>query len=239
MSDSLPSRSVIAGLKPPSRLSLGSNIQESWKLFKQRWDTYSVLSQISTLSGDVQVALFLHCLDDDALKAYSGFSFEQPESLSDIITKFESFAIGELARNLKLSSTSLTSFGGSTLSSRWQKTGNLKNAKTGKKFNVVCEQDVQPILGLRAAEQMNLLYLQNENFEEVCSLSSIESFFVFNDELGYFPGVQHLTKDPEVKPVIMPNRRVPVAVKDRLKQETWIDLPNLVSSLLLQSLPPG
>ncbi|RUS91175.1 hypothetical protein EGW08_001088 [Elysia chlorotica] len=72
MSDSAPSRSFIAGLKPPSRLSLGSNIQESWKLFKQRWDTYSVLSQIFTLPRDVQVALFLHCLDDDVLKTYNG-----------------------------------------------------------------------------------------------------------------------------------------------------------------------
>ncbi|RUS91936.1 hypothetical protein EGW08_000338 [Elysia chlorotica] len=128
----------------------------------------------------------------------------------------------KLARNLKLSSTSLTSFGGSTLSCVGKTREILKNAKTGKKFNVefvVCEQDVQPILGLRAAEQMNLLYLQNENFEEVCSLSSLESLSVFNDELGNLPGVQHLTTDPEVKPVIMPNRRVPVAVKDRLKQE--------------------
>ncbi|RUS68488.1 hypothetical protein EGW08_023750 [Elysia chlorotica] len=110
-------------------------------------------------------------------------------------------------------------FGGSTLSCVGKTREILKNAKTGKKCNVVCEKDVQPILGLRAAEQMNLLYLQNENFEEVCSLSSLESLSVFNDDLGNLPGVQHLTTDPEVKPVIMPNRRVPVAVKDRLKQE--------------------
>ncbi|RUS75519.1 hypothetical protein EGW08_016709 [Elysia chlorotica] len=54
---------------------------------------------IYTLPRDVQVALFLHCLDDDALKTYNGFSFEQPDSqrtLSDIITKFDAFAMGEM-----------------------------------------------------------------------------------------------------------------------------------------------
>ena len=448
MSDSSSPRAFIAGLKPPSRLTLGANIQESWKLFKQRWDTYAVLSQVSTLQRNVQVALFLHCLDDDALKAYNGFSFVTPESdrtVSDIIAKFESFAIGEVnetyerfifnnraqrdgesferfyseirrlvkscnhcdkcldsilrdrivlgvrdkdtqrdllkirdltlakaidvckaaenadrhrrtmnmpshaatavnavpkakhqprsaeapraaqshqsatckfcgrrhqmlkskcpaygkecskchgrnhfasvckssrkpkinnlepsdsesepdwvntvhdrrtklvrckmvingrpvaflidsgasvnvlpkkyAKNLVPSSTSLTSFGGSTLSCVGKTRETLKNTRTKKKFNVefvVCERDVQPVLGLRAAEQMNLLSLQDDNFEEVFSLSSLDGLSVFKDELGQFPGQQHLTTDPSVKPVIMPNRRVPVAVKDRLKQE--------------------
>ncbi|RUS68937.1 hypothetical protein EGW08_023300 [Elysia chlorotica] len=270
----------------------------------QRWDTYTVLSQISTLPRDVQVALFLHCMDDDTLKTYNGnmtpeasaavnalpkqrnrplSSSTRPQSSSKppqsakskfcgrqhLMLKSKCPAYGKecskcygknhfggmcksssrrvhsiessdseyervwvnnvreprnklLARNLKLSSTSLTSFGGSTLSCVGKTRKIIKNAKTGKKFNVefvVCEQDVQPILGLRAAKQMNLLYLQNENFEEVCSFSSLESLSVFNDELRNFPGVQHLTIDPKVKPVIMPNRRVPVAVKDRLKQE--------------------
>ncbi|RUS69791.1 hypothetical protein EGW08_022448 [Elysia chlorotica] len=53
----------------------------------------------ATVVNNVQVDLFLHCLDDDALKAYNGFSFEQSQSqrtLSDITTKFDSFAIGEV-----------------------------------------------------------------------------------------------------------------------------------------------
>ncbi|GFN81634.1 retrovirus-related pol polyprotein from [Plakobranchus ocellatus] len=58
-----------------------------------------MLSQMSTLQREVQVALFLHCLDDDALKAYNGFFFLSPEldrSVSDIIAKFDSFVIGEV-----------------------------------------------------------------------------------------------------------------------------------------------
>ncbi|GFO45287.1 polyprotein [Plakobranchus ocellatus] len=99
MSETASPLTFIAGLKPPSRLTLGTNIEESWKLFKQRWDTYAVLSQVSSLQREVQVVLFLHCLDDDALKAYNGFSFRSPESdrtVSDIIAKFESFARGEV-----------------------------------------------------------------------------------------------------------------------------------------------
>ncbi|GFO48390.1 retrovirus-related pol polyprotein from transposon 17.6 [Plakobranchus ocellatus] len=66
---------------------------------------------------------------------------------------------------------------------------------------------------------MGLLFLQNANFEEVFSLSSFERLAEFNDELGQFLGQQHLTIDPNVKPMIMPNRRVPIAVRDRLKEE--------------------
>ncbi|GFO18990.1 Gag-Pol protein [Plakobranchus ocellatus] len=99
MSETASPRTFIAGLKHPSRLTLGTNIQESWKLLKQRWDTYAVLSQVSPLQREIQVALFLHCLDDDALKAYNNFSFlsaESDRSVSDIIAKFDSFAIGEV-----------------------------------------------------------------------------------------------------------------------------------------------
>ncbi|GFO39028.1 Gag-Pol protein [Plakobranchus ocellatus] len=128
----------------------------------------------------------------------------------------------KLAKNLIPSITSLTSFGGSSLSCVGKTREILKNAKTKKKFNVefvVCEQNVQPILGLRAAEQMGLLSLKSANLEEVFLLSSLECIPVFNDELGQFPGQQHLTTDPNVKPVIMPNRRVPIAVRGRFKQE--------------------
>ena len=93
------SRSVISGLKPPSKLSLVSNIQESWKLFKQRWISYAVLSCLSSMPVAVQVALFLHCLDDDALRIYNGFTFdskEQYRTVDEIVTKFEAFAVGEV-----------------------------------------------------------------------------------------------------------------------------------------------
>ena len=87
----------------------------------------------------------------------------------------------KFAQHLHPGTTSLTSFGGSTLSCVGKTHEILKNAKTGQKFNVefiVCEQDVQPVLGLRAAEQMKFLSLQDDNFEQVYSLSSHVSPFL-------------------------------------------------------------
>ena len=57
-------------------------------------------SQVSSLKREVQFALFLlHCLDDDALKVYNGFSSTKPESertVSDIIARFQSLAVDEV-----------------------------------------------------------------------------------------------------------------------------------------------
>lgn len=98
MDTQLP-RTTIPGLKPPAPLTLGHNISDAWKLFRQRWTTYCVLTQLQSLPSPVQVALFLHCLDDDALRTYNGFTFDSLESertVDEIIAKFDSFAIGEL-----------------------------------------------------------------------------------------------------------------------------------------------
>lgn len=45
-----------------------------------------------------KVAMFLHCIGPEALKIYNGLPFSTPEEkgmLTNIITKFEQFTIGE------------------------------------------------------------------------------------------------------------------------------------------------
>ncbi|KAK3732970.1 hypothetical protein RRG08_002578 [Elysia crispata] len=63
---------------------------------------------------------------------------------------------------------------------------------------------------------MQLVQIKKENFETVASL--IESS-IFDGEVGTFPWEQHLTVDSSVPPVVMPDRRVPIAVKTKLKEE--------------------
>ena len=93
-------RQGIPGLKPPDKFSMPANaISDAWKLFKQRWSSYAVLSNLSSLPDQVQVALFIHCLDDNALTAYNGFTFSTPDqdrTVKDIIEKFDEFTIGEI-----------------------------------------------------------------------------------------------------------------------------------------------
>ena len=53
---------LVPGIKPPQQFNLGTNILENWKIFKQRWQTYAILSQLESQPAKVQVALFLHTL---------------------------------------------------------------------------------------------------------------------------------------------------------------------------------
>ena len=91
-------RLSLAGVRPPERLSLGSSPVENWKLFRQRWKTFALLSQLHLLETNLQVAMFLHVLDDEALRIYNGFYFETDEddrTLEEVIAKFTEFVIGE------------------------------------------------------------------------------------------------------------------------------------------------
>ena len=86
----------IPGIRPPQPLNIGSNVTENWKLFRQKWTNYAI---ITNLNKQYQVALFLHTLGDEALRVYNGFHFtssEEHRKVDEILSKFDSFAIGEV-----------------------------------------------------------------------------------------------------------------------------------------------
>ena len=85
----------MAAIKMPDRLSLGGNAIKNWKLFKQRWQTYSVITELNTLPAIKQRAIFIHCLDDDALEAFNTFQIAEDETVDQIITSFDNFIVGE------------------------------------------------------------------------------------------------------------------------------------------------
>ena len=95
-----PRRNVqpISGIRPPHALGVDGNISERWKLFKQKWKHYCVITNLRAQSREYQVSHLLHTLGDDALKVYNGFQFatnEGARTCGEIIAKFDSFAIGE------------------------------------------------------------------------------------------------------------------------------------------------
>ena len=99
-SDANSNVKLVPDIKPPQLFDLGTNILENWKIFKQRWHIYAILSQLESQPAKVQVALFLHTLADDALRVYNGFQFDNDDSertVNDIIEKFENFAVGEVS----------------------------------------------------------------------------------------------------------------------------------------------
>ena len=96
----------------------------------------------------------------------------------------------------------------------------LRNPVNQKKYPVefiVVKEDLMPLLGKRAAEQMNLMVVNYDNMKPVHKLTTVSSIViqyqdVFTGELGILPGTVHLTVDPTVKPVVSPARRIPIAL---------------------------
>ena len=103
----------------------------------------------------------------------------------------------------------------------------LRNPVNQKKYSVefiIIKEDFMPLLGKRAAEQMNLIVVNFHNMKPVHKLTTVSSIViqyqdVFNGEIGTLPGTVHLTEDPTVKPVVSPARRIPIALQSKVRSE--------------------
>ena len=58
----------VSGIKPPSPLNLDSNISDNWKIFKQKWENYTIITELDKQEQKYQVALLQHTIGDDALR---------------------------------------------------------------------------------------------------------------------------------------------------------------------------
>ena len=94
---------IAPGVKPPLAPDFGASgstcTAENWKLFKQKWANYEILSRLQEQARAYQVALLLNTLGDEGLKIYNGFQFatdEDARTTAEIIAKFDVYAIGEI-----------------------------------------------------------------------------------------------------------------------------------------------
>jgi len=113
----------------------------------------------------------------------------------------------------------------------------LQNPKNKKKFSVeflVVDEQLTPLIGAKAAQQMGLITVNTQNFKitkpperpraEVKSVQTTEEIIahypeIFQRELGTLPGTVHLEVEQGATPVVAPPRRVPTSLKSKLKQE--------------------
>ena len=110
----------------------------------------------------------------------------------------------------------------------------LRNPKNHKKYGVqfvIIDDDYTPLLVSTSAQKMGLITVQHENIlnlnETVVKtgnqgLTMDEISATYSDilkGLGCMEGALHLEVDKSVAPAIMPPRRVPLTLKDRLKEE--------------------
>ena len=109
------------------------------------------------------------------------------------------------------------------------------NPKNGKKYFgkfTVCKDDYLPILGLTACEKMNLLVVNNDNFERVNTVS-LDSFNdVFSDEIGTLKGEYKLKVKEGAQPCLMGSRRTPIKQRDEIMTEIY----NMVKKGILEEV---
>ncbi len=126
------------------------------------------------------------------------------------------------------SSTTLITYDNTTIASMGKCRMQVINPKNGKRYSVGFEltpDHCKPVMGARASQHMQLVTV---NFENILAVTTDNPAMedeilrqypeVFQGE-GSLPGKLHLQVDETVEPVQIPVRRVPLALKDRVKAE--------------------
>ena len=103
----------------------------------------------------------------------------------------------------------------------------VENPKTLLKYRVkfiVVEENLTPLLSRKAAEKMELITVNYERFESVNGVMNSSDILrrypdIFNADVGTLPGSMQLTLKPDAEPILRPPKRLPIELKDTVKQE--------------------
>ena len=89
---------IQSSLPLPPRLELSGNVAESWKKWKQRWESFEIASRLVDQENKYRVATFITCVGDDAIEIYNALPFEQEEdkqNMSKVLELMERHCIGQ------------------------------------------------------------------------------------------------------------------------------------------------
>ena len=101
---------TFANVHPPPPLKLDDKPVEEWKLFKQLYENYGILTELEKQNKKYQKAAFLNCAGPEGVKIYNSLTFktavgeagtddyipaEDADDVTIIIQKFEKHIVGE------------------------------------------------------------------------------------------------------------------------------------------------
>ena len=78
----LPSSRAVLYFSPPPTLDLETNSSENWKLWKQMWNNYLIVSGLDSKPDPYVTALLLHSIAKDATRIYNGMQFYDEDAQS-------------------------------------------------------------------------------------------------------------------------------------------------------------
>ena len=88
-------------ISPPQPLSLrpSGEVADNWKLWKEKYHNYFVISRLDRESSPYQLAMFKHTIGNDALKVIKTFSYTEGKDSNNwrvVMAKIEKYCIGEV-----------------------------------------------------------------------------------------------------------------------------------------------
>ena len=96
-----PPSSTFHQITPPKYLDLkhGREVAENWKLWKEKFNNYFVISRLDRETPEFQLAMFKHTIGDDGLKVIKTFNYAEGENSGDwrvVMEKMEKHCVGEV-----------------------------------------------------------------------------------------------------------------------------------------------
>ena len=96
----IPTHTIQRNLPVPSRLDTRGNIAETWKRWRQVWDSFEILSRVTQQENQIRVATFITCIGSGALEVYNSLPFEREDDkmvMSKVLQLMEKHCIGQTA----------------------------------------------------------------------------------------------------------------------------------------------
>ena len=82
----------------PSSLDVDGDRADNWKIWKQRWDNYCIITGLLEQPEDYKCAMLLHSIGIDAMRIFNGLKFSDGEdrnNMADVIKKFDQHFLGQ------------------------------------------------------------------------------------------------------------------------------------------------
>ena len=84
-------------LTPPPPLKLTENKADEWKMFKQLYENYAIITELEKKDKAYQKAILLHTMGPEGVRIFNTITFEEAEKddVSIIMKKMSEVLIGE------------------------------------------------------------------------------------------------------------------------------------------------
>ena len=91
--------SCASRISPPGRLEIGVDRgADAWRAWRQRWDDYALLTDLSTASQHIQMAKLRLCLGDDTLRVVRNLGIPESEQTVDtVLKKLRLYFLGQVS----------------------------------------------------------------------------------------------------------------------------------------------